>query len=286
MLGSIKKVKQNSGNREMRLYLKEISKIPILTTSEEKAIGKRAQAGERQAVQILIQSNLRFVIAVAKRYQGCGLPIMDLINEGNLGLMEAAQRFDPTRNVKFTSYAVWWIRQAILHALCTLAHPLRLPPKVSLALYRIKNAVNKKTDELRRKPTRGEISMEVGIPEEELSSILELGAGGISLSQPIDDAGELLVGDQLEQTSVPTVEETMTLKCLGNDLNKMLNELSPSEENVLRLRFGLDDNTPRTLRDIGQRMGLSRERIRQVESKALQKLRGVDKAKSLATYLT
>jgi RNA polymerase primary sigma factor len=279
------KMKVDSSNREMRLYLKEISKIPILSASEEKELGKRAQAGEQEAIQILVQSNLRFVIMVAKRYQGCGLPMMDLINEGNLGLITAAERFDPTRNVKFTSYAIWWIRQAITHALSNMVHPLRLPPKVSMALYRIKKTVNKKTDELKRNPTRLEICNELGMSENELSNILELGAGGVSLSQPVDDSGELLVGEQLEQTSQRPADETIALTFLGEHMNQALDELSPAEKNVLRLRFGLDDDTPRTLSDIGQRMGLSRERIRQVEAKALQKLRHVDQAKSLATYL-
>jgi len=126
--------KSKQANREMRLYLKEISKIPILTPEEEKEIGKRVQAGDREALQMLVESNLRFVIKIAKKYRGCGLPFMDLINEGNLGLIEAARRFDPTRNVKFTSYAVWWIRQAILHSLSSLGHPLRLPPKISNTL--------------------------------------------------------------------------------------------------------------------------------------------------------
>lgn len=284
---AVKKTNYRSkqANREMRLYLKEISKIPILTPEEEKEIGRRVQAGDREALQMLVESNLRFVIKIAKKYRGCGLPFMDLINEGNLGLIEAARRFDPTRNVKFTSYAVWWIRQAILHSLSSLGHPLRLPPKISNTLYRVGVTINRKTNELRRKPSLHEISAEVGVPESELTSMLELAGEPASLNQPIDEDGELVLGDLLEQTTLPSVEETTVSQFLEKHLNEALDELDNSEEKVLRLRFGLDDDTPRTLKEIGDMMGLSRERIRQIESKALQKLRHTNKTDSLASYL-
>lgn len=277
--------KQKNSNREMRLYLKEISKIPMLTVEEEREVGRRVQNGDREALQKLVECNLRFVIKIAKKYRGCGLPFMDLINEGNLGLIEAARRFDPTRNVKFTSYAVWWIRQSILHALSSLGHPLRLPPKISNTLYRVGNTITRKTNELRRKPRLDEIAVEVGLTERELSSMMELSGDAASLNQPIDDDGELVLGDLLEQTTLPSVESNTVSQFLDKHLNDALNELDESEEKVLRLRFGLDDDTPRTLKEIGDMMGLSRERIRQIESKALTKLRTAPKSDSLASYL-
>jgi RNA polymerase primary sigma factor len=277
--------KQKNSNREMRLYLKEISKIPMLTVEEEREVGRRVQNGDREALQKLVESNLRFVIKIAKKYRGCGLPFMDLINEGNLGLIEAARRFDPTRNVKFTSYAVWWIRQSILHALSSLGHPLRLPPKISNTLYRVGNTITRKTNELRRKPRLDEIAVEVGLTERELSSMMELSGDAASLNQPIDDDGELVLGDLLEQTTLPSVESNTVSQFLDKHLNEALNELDESEEKVLRLRFGLDDDTPRTLKEIGDMMGLSRERIRQIEAKALTKMRTAPKSDSLASYL-
>lgn len=281
---TVKKNYKNT-NFEMRLYLKEISKIPILTTQEEKEIGRRVQEGDQTALQVLVESNLRFVIKIAKNYRGCGLPFADLINEGNLGLMQAARRFDPSRNVKFTSYAVWWIRQAILQSLSNLSHPLRLPPKISNTLYRVGNMINKKTNELRRKPRLDEIAAEVGIPVSELTSVLELGGGSISIHEPISDNGDLVLGDLMEQTILPSVEETVCSQFLEKHLDEALDELDSNEKKVLRLRFGLDDDTPQTLKGIGDRMGLSRERIRQIEAKALGKLRGTEKADRLATYL-
>jgi len=283
---AVKKVfKQKQSNREMRLYLKEISKIPILTPEEEKELGRRVRAGDKASLQKLVESNLRFVIKIAKKYRGCGLPFLDLINEGNLGLIEAARRFDPTRNVKFTSYAVWWIRQAILHSLSNLSHPLRLPAKISNTLYRVGTSIAKKTNELERKPTLQEIALEVGIPANELTAMLEVAGDAASLNQPIDDEGDLVLGDMLEQTTVPSVETTIVSQFLGKQLNEALEELDPSARKVLRLRFGLDDDTPRTLKQIGDMMGLSRERIRQIEAKALEKLRHTARTPALATYL-
>lgn len=277
--------KQKQANREMRLYLKEISKIPLLTADEEKELGRRVQKGDRQALQKLVESNLRFVIKIARKYRGIGIPFMDLINEGNLGLMEAAKRFDPDRNVRFTSYAVWWIRQAILHALSGLGHPLRLPAKVSNTLYRVSKVVAKKTKELTRKPTLEEIANEVGVSVKELSNMLTTGGESTSLSQPIDEKGDLVLGDLLEQTTVPSVEDTIVGQFLKQHMGEVLDLLDQNEQKVLRLRFGLDDDTPRTLKQIGDMMGLSRERIRQIEAKALQKLRHTRKVSSLASYL-
>lgn len=272
-------------SKELRLYLKEISKIPLLTPEEEKKLGKAVQNGDTYALQKLVESNLRFVIKIAKKYRGLGLSFLDLINEGNLGLMEAARRFDPGRNVRFTSYAVWWIRQSILHALTNLGHPLRLPAKVTNILYRAGTTMNRKMAELKRKPTLPEIATELGITEEELSSAMELGGGAASLNQPLDDQGELVLEDLLPETSAVSTEDLIHANFLSSHLEQAMEGLEENEKKILSLRFGLEDGVTHTLKEIGDQMGLSRERIRQIEAKALQKLRHSRRARSLSGYL-
>lgn len=277
--------KQKDSNREMRLYLKEISKIPLLSVEEEKEIGRRVQKGDKDALQKLVESNLRFVIKIAKKYRGHGISFLDLINEGNLGLIEAAKRFDPGRNVKFTSYAVWWIRQSILHAISSLGHPLKLPAKVSNTLYRVGKTIAKSSHLLNRRPTLKEIADDVGITEKELNAALKLSGDATSLNQPLDQEGELVMEDMLEDVNSQTVEETTVAKFLQEHLNEALNELDKNEEKVLRMRFGLDNEPARTLKQIGDKMNLSRERIRQIEAKALGKLRSNRRSASLQSYL-
>jgi RNA polymerase primary sigma factor len=278
--------RQSQFNREMRLYLKEISHIPLLSAEEEKELGRRIQNNnDRAALQKLVESNLRFVIKIAKKYRGFGLSFMDLINEGNLGLIEAAKRFDPERNVRFTSYAVWWIRQAILHALTNLSRPLRLPAKITNTLHRVGKTIAKKTSELKRRPSIQEIAREVGVGADELSTMMEVAGEPASLSQPIDDEGDVVLGDVLEQTTVPSVEDTITLKFLKEHVGEALERLDENEQKVLKMRFGLDNGVPHTLKEIGTHMNLSRERIRQIEAKALDKLRHSRRARSLNSYL-
>jgi RNA polymerase primary sigma factor len=277
--------RDKSLNRAMRLYLKEISKIPLLTPDEEKELGRRAQRGDKEALQKLIESNLRFVIKIAKKYRKSGLPFLDLINEGNLGLIEAARRFDPERKVRFTSYAVWWIRQAILHYLSQSSQAFRLSPKTANILYRVATTLAKRRSEENETPSREALAAEIGVSLNELNSSLEATAGTYSLDHPIDDAGDLLLGDTLEQNVIPSAENTAVTKHLKRQIGTSLSMLSNMEQKVLRLRFGLDDDTPLTLKEIGDRMSLSRERIRQIEAQALNKLRRSSTAGSLATYL-
>ncbi|PWT90641.1 MAG: RNA polymerase subunit sigma [Acidobacteria bacterium] len=277
--------RDKSLNRAMRLYLKEISKIPLLTADEEKELGRRAQHGDKEALQKMIESNLRFVIKIAKKYRKSGLPFLDLINEGNLGLIEAARRFDPERKVRFTSYAVWWIRQAILHYLSQSSQAFRLSPKTANILYRVATTLAKRRSEENETPSREALAAEIGVSLNELNSSLEATAGTYSLDHPIDDAGDLLLGDTLEQTVIPSAENTAVTKHLKRQIGTSLSMLSNMEQKVLRLRFGLDDDTPLTLKEIGDRMSLSRERIRQIEAQALNKLRRSSTAGSLATYL-
>lgn len=275
--------KENS-NRELSLYLKEVAKFPLLTVGEEKELGRRALSGDREAVQRMIQSNLRFVIKVAKKYQVSGLPLLDLINEGNLGLIEAAQRFDPERNVRFTSYAVWWIRQSILHFLSQSGQPFRVPPKMANLLYRVSRLVTKKN--LGGEPlNRQEMAREVGVNMGELETALAAIAGTLSLDQPVDEDGERVLSDALEQHAIPSPEVSMVAKHVRERLRNAMNLLSKNEREVIRLRFGLDDDNTLTLREIGEKLSLSRERVRQLESQALNKLLACPGVHSLSAYL-
>lgn len=277
--------RDKSLNRAMRLYLKEISKIPLLTADEEKELGRRVQKGDREALQKLIESNLRFVIKIAKKYRKSGLPFLDLINEGNMGLMEAARRFDPERGVRFTSYAVWWIRQAILHYLSQASQVFRVSPKTANILYRVATTLAKKRSEENETPTREALALEIGVSLNELNSSLEAAAGTLSLDHPIDESGDLVLGDTLEQHIVASADDTTVTQHLKEQIGESLSSLSQMEEKVLRLRFGLDDDDPLTLKEIGDRMNLSRERIRQIEAQALGKLRRSSTAGALHSYL-
>ncbi|MCI0614397.1 RNA polymerase sigma factor RpoD/SigA [bacterium] len=273
-------------NRAMRLYLKEISKIPLLTAEEEKELGRRVQQhGDREALQKLIESNLRFVIKIAKKYRKSGLPFLDLINEGNIGLMEAARRFDPERGVRFTSYAVWWIRQAILHYLSQASQVFRVSPKTANILYRVATTLARKKSLENETPSREELAKEIGVTLNELNASLEAAAGTLSLDHPIDDSGDLVLGDTLEQHRIQSADIQTVNQHLKDQIGESLGTLSNMEEKVLRLRFGLDTDDPMTLKEIGDRMHLSRERIRQIEAQALGKLRRSSGAPALASYL-
>ena len=272
-------------DRAMRLYLKEISRIPLLSVEEEKELGYRVQAGDKEALQKLIESNLRFVIKIAKKYRASGLPFLDLINEGNVGLMEAARRFDPDRGVRFTSYAVWWIRQSILLYLSRAAHAFRVSPKSANILYRVARALSKTKETHVEAISREALAEEVGVSLDELNASLEANAGTLSLDQPIDEAGGLSLGDALEQTALPSADQYAMGVFLREHLDRSMDALSPMEEKVVRLRFGLDDQTPRTLKEVGEKLDLSRERIRQIEAMALKKLRASLRDSSLASYV-
>jgi RNA polymerase primary sigma factor len=273
-------------NRAMRLYLKEISKIPLLTAEEEKELGRRVQQhGDREALQKLIESNLRFVIKIAKKYRKSGLPFLDLINEGNIGLMEAARRFDPERGVRFTSYAVWWIRQAILHFLSQASQVFRVSPKTANILYRVATTLAKRKSEDNVTLSREDLAKEIGVTLNELNASLEAAAGTLSLDHPIDDSGDLVLGDTLEQHRIESADIQTVNQHLKEQIGESLGTLSNMEERVLRLRFGLDNDDPMTLKEIGDRMHLSRERIRQIEAQALGKLRRSSGAPALASYL-
>ena len=278
---SVMQSKENQSRQALRMYLKEISKIPLLTPEEEQDLGRRIQEGDDEALERLVESNLRFVVKVAKRYRRFGVSFLDLINEGNLGLIEAAKRFDPTRNVKFISYAVWWIRQSILAVLSNLGRPLRLPIKINAALYKVGISMANRQNELNQKPSLEEIADDVGITRDELVSILKVGGEGISLSQPLTGEREGTLEDFLVQTRIPSAEQEAVKGSVKKALHEVLGELGEREAQILRLRYGLDDDSSLTLQQIADRIGLSRERVRQIEEKALQKLRHNRKTISL-----
>lgn len=248
---------------------------------EEQELGHAIQQGDEGAVKKLVEANLRFVVKIAMKYRQVGLSVLDLINEGNLGLIEAARRFDPTRNVRFLSYAVWWIRQSIVTSLSRFRRPFKLPIKLNSTLYKMGvNLANRKslTED---KPTVMELAVEVGATKRELRWLLEGGGEGISLNQLLTQEGEAALEQFLVQTRIPSPEQEVVKRSIRNSLKKLLGELGEREQGVLKLRYGLDDDTPLVLRQIGEKLGLSRERVRQIEEEALNKLRQQNTALSL-----
>ncbi|HMK93234.1 MAG TPA: RNA polymerase sigma factor RpoD/SigA [Thermoleophilia bacterium] len=269
----------------LNAYIREIARFKPLSPDDEKVLGRRIQQGDQKALNSLVEANLRFVVSYAKRFRGMGLAFLDLIHEGNLGLIEAAKRFDPTRNVKFISYAVWWVRQAIFHALSEHARAFRLPQKVSGQLSKVENARDRLSVELERAPTSEELAKEADLTEAEVEDLLRVAGGDVSLSQALSEDGTLELGDTLEQDSIAPVELDLIRSSFVRQIQAMVEGLDEKEREVLRMRFGLDGEEPRTLQEIGDNLGLSRERIRQIESKAKEKLRRNQQAQSLRGYL-
>jgi len=273
--------RQGHSDRAMRQYLKDISRIPLLTVQEEKELARLAQAGNLSARQKLIEGNLRFVIKISKKYSRMPGQLLELINVGNVGLIEAANRFDPERNVRFTTYAIWWIRQAIFHHLAQLSYPFRVPPKIANVLYRVRRILRDKVDS----PDPSELSKEIGISQEAIMDAMAIMAGSRSLDEPTTEEGDLMWRDRLQQTNIPSPEEHAITENLHRDLNRCLHHLPLIEQRVVRWRFGMNDDHPKTLREIGERLNLSRERIRQIESGAIQKLQRIQSSQDLLSYL-
>jgi len=272
------------GSKDLKHYLEQISRFPPLSQEEEKRLGELIQKGDKQALRKLIESNLRFVVSYVKKYKGMGLSLPDLINEGNLGLIEAAKRFDPKRNVKFISYAVWWIRQAIIHALTHYSRIYHLPQKVSDQISEMKRTVARLKKELGREPTRDEIAEQMGITRQDIEDLEILEEKNVSLSDKYYDEN-IEVGDKIKDTLSPSVEYQIVKNSVQEQIRHMLGELDEKEALVLKLRFGLDDDKPRTLQEIGNMLNLTRERIRQIEQKAMRKLARSQKLQQLRGYL-
>jgi RNA polymerase primary sigma factor len=271
-------------SRNIKHYLEEISKFPALTEEDEKLLGERIRRGDKEALQTLIKSNLKFVVSYVKKYRGMGLGLLDLIDEGNIGLIEAAKRFDPARNVRFVSYAVWWIRQAIIHALTLYSRITRIPQKLADQISLMKKKTAELKSELGREPTREEIARAMGVTETDVEDLEILGERNVSLSDRVND-DELEVEDRISDTTSPSVEYQIIKSSVQQQIRETLGELDEKEALVLKLRFGLDDDRPRTLQEIGGQLKLTRERIRQIEQKAMRKLSRSHKLQHLRGYL-
>ena len=273
------------GPDALRLYLKEISKFPQLTPEEEKILGARVQKGDEEAFRRLIEANLRFVVAMAKKYSRSGYPLHELINEGNLGLIEAVSRFDPERGVRFITYASWWIRQAILAAIAHHGQVFSIPPKLKHELYRFDTKVANLTQELGHRPSVDEISQGLGMTEDDVRGMMEGTPTEVSLSAPVGDEGETRLEEMIQDQSVAPVDEALIAQSFDEQLQTLLSQLDGKERVIIERRFGLGDNEAQTLAEIGADMHLSRERIRQIEEKALSKLRRSQRARQLLGYL-
>jgi RNA polymerase primary sigma factor len=273
------------GPDTLRMYLKEISKFPQLTAEEEQELGRLVREGDESAFRKLIESNLRFVVAMAKKYSRSGYPLHELINEGNLGLIEAASRFDPGRGVRFITYASWWIRQAILAAIAHHGQVFSLPPKLKHELYRFETKVAKLTQELGHRPTVEEISQGLDMKEEDVRDMMEGTPTEVSLSAPVGEDQDIRLEDLIGDDSITPVDDALIAQSFHEQLAGLLGQLDEKERLIIDRRFGLGDKEPQTLAEIGADLHLSRERIRQLEERALNKLRRSRRARQLLGYL-
>lgn len=272
-------------SRNLRQYLRQISKFPTLSQQEEKKMAELIQKGDKNALRKMIEANLKFVVSYIKKYRGMGMGLFDLINEGNLGLIEAAKRFDPKRKVKFISYAVWWVRQAIIHALAQYSRAYYLPQRFSDKISEMKKKVIELKAQLKREPTREEIAGKMGIDSEDVEELEMLSGRQISLSDKYFDESKEEVGDRIKDTLAANTDDQIVKNSVQQRIRQMLSELDEKESLVLKLRFGMDDDTPQTLQEIGDKMKLTRERVRQIEKKAMRKLARSSKLQQLRGHL-
>jgi RNA polymerase primary sigma factor len=269
-------------NREiLSLYLQEISKVKLLTADEERELAKRVQTGDAEAERQLIEANLRLVVRVARRYLGRGLSLLDLIEEGNVGLLHAVRKFQPDRGTRFSTYATWWIRQAIVRALANQARLIRLPVHVELLLSQYTKKRNQLTQELGRVPTVEEVARALGRPAEEIERLESLRQQPVSLDTPPEEEGKGSLHETVEDASAGPDSMLASILRSRTDLRSVLQDLPDTERTVVTLRFGLEGQEPLTLEAIGRRMGLTRERIRQIEAAALKRLRGLLRARDV-----
>ncbi|MCL6595094.1 MAG: RNA polymerase sigma factor RpoD [Firmicutes bacterium] len=269
----------------VRMYLKEIGRVPLLTAEEEVMLAKAIEAGDEDARRRLAEANLRLVVSIAKRYVGRGMQFLDLIQEGNLGLIKAVEKFDYRKGYKFSTYATWWIRQAITRAIADQARTIRIPVHMVETINKLIRVQRQLLQTLGREPTAEEIAAEMHIPVERVREINKVAQEPVSLETPIGEEEDSHLGDFIEDEDAPAPAEAASYLLLKEQLEEVLGSLSPREAKVLRLRFGLDDGRARTLEEVGQAFGVTRERIRQIEAKALRKLRHPTRSKKLRDYL-
>ena len=269
----------------VRMYLKEIGKVPLLTAEEEIELAKRMENGDEDAKKRLAEANLRLVVSIAKRYVGRGMLFLDLIQEGNLGLIKAVEKFDYRKGFKFSTYATWWIRQAITRAIADQARTIRIPVHMVETINKLVRVSRQLLQELGREPTAEEIAEKMDIPVERVREIMKISQEPVSLETPIGEEEDSHLGDFIQDDNVPVPAEAAAFTLLKEQLQEVLGTLTEREQKVLRLRFGLDDGKARTLEEVGKEFNVTRERIRQIEAKALRKLRHPSRSRKLKDYL-
>ena len=269
----------------VRLYLKEIGKVPLLTNEREKELAERMMAGDETAKTELVEANLRLVVSIAKRYVGRGMFFLDLIQEGNLGLMKAVDKFDYTKGYKFSTYATWWIRQAITRAIADQARTIRIPVHMVETIHKVSRYSRQMLQELGREATAEEIGEKMGMSAEKVREIMKIAQDPVSLETPIGEEEDSHLGDFIPDDDTPSPAEATSTNILREELEKQLHTLTPREEHVIKLRFGLYDGRTRTLEEVGKEFDITRERIRQIEAKALRKLRHPSRARHLKGFM-
>lgn len=278
---------QEKEQTTLNLYIQQMAKHPMLSTEEEKELAIKAKKGDKEAIKKLVEGNLRFVIAVAKNFMGWGVPLTDLIAAGNLGLLEAAKRFDPEKGVKFISYAVWWIRQAIMQTIFQQTGAVRIPIKESIFIAKVKDAYEKLKEELEREPTEEEIAKRVNTSVKKVRNALLIVRMPVSLDMPLGEGEEeFTMLDILSKKGTEDIERTLIEETLHKDIESMLNLLDDREREIIKMRYELFDGEVKTLEEVGEKLGISRERVRQLEQRALKKLKNIALKKHLKDFLS
>lgn len=278
-------VKEISMDDPVKMYLKDIGRVPLLSGDEEIELAKKMAAGDMEAKRILAEANLRLVVSIAKRHVGRGMHLLDLIQEGNMGLMKAVEKFDYERGYKLSTYATWWIRQAITRAIADQARTIRIPVHMVETIHKQARVTRQLLQELGRDPYPSEIAKEMGIPESRVIEIQKIAQDPVSLETPIGEEEDSHLGDFIVDENAQAPSDMVETSMLKEQLIGVLDTLTPREEKVLRLRYGIDDGRPRTLEEVGKEFNVTRERIRQIEAKALRKLRHPSRSKRLKDFL-
>ena len=268
------------------MYLREIGKVPLLTPEEEQELAKRIAQGDQEAAKKMTEANLRLVVSIAKRYVGRGMQLLDLIQEGNLGLLQAVEKYDFTKGFKFSTYATWWVRQAITRALADQARTIRIPVHMVETMNKLTQCSRKLQQELGREPTVEELSKAMRLTPERINEIRQMCMEPVSLESPVGEEDDSHLGDFIEDNTGSQPADAVSQAMLRQQLMEILDTLSEREAKVLRLRYGLDDGRPRTLEEVGKEFNVTRERVRQIEAKALRKIRNPNRSNKLRDFLT